>query len=214
MEASFWRQRWRDQMIGFHRDAVNPALLRYADRLPEGARVLVPLAGKSVDMTFLAERGHPVVGVELVERAVIDYFSERGVEPEVRGEGVHVGGGVELWARDVFDVGPDQVGTFDAVYDRAGLIALTPEQRVRYARHILSLLAPGGRMLLVSLDYDPSRMNGPPHAVPSEEVRRHYGGAASIELLEERGVLDEEPKFAARGLDRLVESVFLVTRHR
>ncbi len=214
MEESFWRQRWDDQIIGFHRDAVNPALERYADRLPDGARVLVPLAGKSVDMTFLAQRGHPVVGVELVERAIIDYFAERGVTPESKGEGVYAGGGVEAWARDVFDVGPSELGTFEAVYDRAGLIALTPDQRERYARHILSLLAPGGRLLLVTLDYDQAKMSGPPHAVAPEEVERHYAGAATIEVLERRAVIEEEPRFAARGLDWMDEAVYLITRQR
>ena len=72
MHAEFWQARWARSEIGFHLPEVNPYLQQYwpALGLPEGARVLVPLCGKSLDLVWLVEQGHAVIGVELAERAV------------------------------------------------------------------------------------------------------------------------------------------------
>ena len=69
MDPSFWRDRWQAGQIGFHEGRPNSFLERFADRLPRGGRVLVPLCGKAEDLAYLAGRGHEVVGVELVEDA-------------------------------------------------------------------------------------------------------------------------------------------------
>ena len=59
MDATFWLQRWERGETGFHLGAVNPHLERHfpALGLAPGARVLVPLAGKSLDLAWLRERG-------------------------------------------------------------------------------------------------------------------------------------------------------------
>ena len=80
MHAEFWQARWARSEIGFHLSEVNPYLQRYwpALGLPEGARVLVPLCGKSLDLAWLVGQGYQVVGVELAPRAVEDFFTEHG----------------------------------------------------------------------------------------------------------------------------------------
>jgi thiopurine S-methyltransferase len=77
MDAAFWQARWDTGQIGFHEGRPNRYLTEFVDTLGEGRRVLVPLCGKTVDLAYLAERGHQVVGVELVEAAVIGFFAER-----------------------------------------------------------------------------------------------------------------------------------------
>ncbi|MDR2214774.1 MAG: hypothetical protein LBE59_02910, partial [Nevskiaceae bacterium] len=56
MDAEYWLQRWREDQIDFHRDSVMPLLEQHWDALalPAGSHVLVPLAGKSLDMLWLA----------------------------------------------------------------------------------------------------------------------------------------------------------------
>src|SRR5690606_40973507 len=58
----YWLHRWDEGRTGFHRDDVMPLLQRHwpALELPADAAVLVPLAGKTLDMHWLAARGHPV----------------------------------------------------------------------------------------------------------------------------------------------------------
>ncbi|WP_261863761.1 hypothetical protein [Psychrobacter sp. JCM 18900] len=55
---------------------VNPLLIEYFNRLnlTAGSRIFVPLCGKSIDMVWLATQGYDVVGVELVETAVQEFF--------------------------------------------------------------------------------------------------------------------------------------------
>lgn len=77
MQPEFWHKRWTSNQIGFHLPEVNPYLQRYWPQLglEEGARVLVPLCGKSLDLLWLAKCGHEVLGVELSEKAVEDFFT-------------------------------------------------------------------------------------------------------------------------------------------
>ena len=54
-----WRLRWQEGRIGFHLAATHTALPQHWPELgvEEGAKVLVPLCGKSLDMRWLAEQG-------------------------------------------------------------------------------------------------------------------------------------------------------------
>ena len=65
MRADFWEQRWREGQIGFHQDEVTPLLRQYwpSLALPAGSRVFIPLAGKTLDMAWLAAQGYRVLGV-------------------------------------------------------------------------------------------------------------------------------------------------------
>ncbi len=66
--------------IGFHQTDFNARLMQHwpALGLPLGARVFVPLCGKSRDMLWLVGAGHSVVGVELSSTAVEAFFAEAG----------------------------------------------------------------------------------------------------------------------------------------
>ncbi len=77
MDEEFWQQRWREGRIGFHREQVMPLLEKHwrALALPKGSRVFVPLAGKSLDMAWLAAQGHRVLGIELSRIAVEQFFA-------------------------------------------------------------------------------------------------------------------------------------------
>jgi thiopurine S-methyltransferase len=131
MEEEFWLERWDRGQIGFHQREVNPDLRRsWPDLgLAPGDPVFVPLCGKSRDMGWLRSQGHPVLGVELSPRAVSDFFSESGLEPEWRRHRklrVAEAGGVRIHQGDFFDLTAEDLAGVGAVYDRAALIALPP----------------------------------------------------------------------------------------
>lgn len=103
--------------------------------LPAGSRVFVPLAGKTLDMLWLAERGHRVLGVELSTLAVDQFFSENGLKPTVRESRYgthHVAGNIELICGDAFALDTEALADCVGVYDRAALIALPLPMRERY----------------------------------------------------------------------------------
>ena len=45
--------------------------------------VLVPLCGKSLDLIHLHSLGHNVIGVEWIEQACLEFFSENKIEYSV-----------------------------------------------------------------------------------------------------------------------------------
>ncbi len=216
MQADFWQARWSRNEIGFHLDEVNPYLRRHwpALRVEKGAQVLVPLCGKSLDIDWLAANGLRVIGVELAERAVQDFFAERGLEAQVEQRGafsVHRHGDVELWCGDFFALSAEDVADCVAVYDRAALIALPPPMRRAYVEHLERILPSRCEGLLITLDYDQAQMSGPPFAVADAEVRQLYAGW-QIDTLESLDVLGENWRFLQRGLTRLEENVYRLHR--
>lgn len=212
MQAEFWQERWERGEIGFHQSDINPYLRQYWPRLqlPAGSRVLVPLCGKSLDLLWLRDQGYRVVGVELSRLAVEAFFQEAGLVPQVSPGGAlqrYVSGDITLFCGDFFTLTPDDVQDLAAVYDRASLIALPPDMRSRYVRHLAGL-AGNARGLLVSVDYPQAQMPGPPFAVEQAEVRRLYAGLANVRSLAVFDVLAQNERFRQRGLTRMREQVF------
>lgn len=216
MHPDFWQQRWADNQIGFHQPAPTPLLLKHWPSLdvPAGATVFVPLAGKSLDMAWLASQGHRVLGVELSQRAIDQFFAEHGLVPDVETTryGVHHrAGGIELIRGDAFGLDADLLRDCAAVFDRAALIALPPELRQRYAGALYAMLPAGCRGLLITLEYPQAEREGPPFSVPEDEVRGLYGRDWEVALRERRPILPEHPGFVA-GVSRLDTAVYAMRR--
>lgn len=92
--------------------------------------VLVPLCGKSLDLRWLAQRGHDVVGVELSGQAVSEFYREWGKQPTRKPVGELFrwqADGVALFEGDFFEFRTDRA--FELFYDRAALVALPREMR-------------------------------------------------------------------------------------
>ena len=214
MNPEYWINRWNVNQIGFHLSGVNPLLTRYWPEIAtkNSAKVLVPLCGKSEDLRWLVERGHDVVGVELSLLAAKAFAAEQGFvlteahePPFTTLRGNHL----TYYVGDFFDLTTAIGGQFDLFYDRAALIALPPEMRPAYVRHLESLLTKNAQGLLIGLEYDPQQMHGPPFTVPEAEVRRLFGAFRCDKLLE-YDCLEQEPHFKKRGLTWLKESVYSV----
>lgn len=211
-----WLEMWREGRIPFHRSEVGPELaLRWPDLgVPEGARVFVPLAGKSVDMAWLRSRGHEVVAVDVAEIAAREFFAERGLEPDVAPDPPFLrfeAGGFTYYAGDFFDLDRRRLGGASAFYDRAALVALPPDVRVRYAERMAALLPAGARGLLLTIDYPQSVMEGPPFSVGEGEVRRLYGGAFRVEKLSQE-TREAAGHLVEKGLRSFVDLAFALER--
>lgn len=222
MDPDFWHQRWQDNRIGFHQDRVTPLLGKYWPSLdlPTDTQVFVPLAGKSLDLPWLASRGHRVLGVELSQRAIEQFFAEHALTPEIH-DTVHgrhyiaktVGAGdIELICGNVFDIDANTLSGCHAVFDRAALIALPPPLRQRYADEVYAKLPSRCRGLLITLDYPQQEKQGPPFSVPGEEVHALYGHGWTIIELARLDTLDKQPGFAAEGVTALHTAAYRLQR--
>lgn len=217
MDANFWQQRWREGKIGFHQERVTPLLEKHWDalNLPANSKVFVPLAGKSLDMDWLAARGHRVLGVELSEQAVQQFFAERDLQPTVTESrfGRHFASeAVELICGDAFELEAATLAECAAVYDRAALIALPPTMRKRYANELYARLPTGCLGLLVTIEYPQHEKNGPPFSVDETEVHALFDREWRIELLERRDILAEQPGFSAEGVSALQTAAYRLQR--
>lgn len=187
MDHAFWRSRWQEGRTRFHEGRPNSYLSKHADWLAECRRILVPLCGKTEDLAFLAGRGHEVIGVELVEDAVRQFFAEHQTTPAVMQRdkfAVYSAGAITVFAGDFFATSAALVGDVDGIYDRAALIALPPELRARYVPHVRALAPRAQRELLITLEYPAGSYEGPPFSVEEPEVRSAFAGA-EVQLIDE-----------------------------
>jgi len=181
----------------------NEALLAYrSEAFVDGGRVLVPLCGMSVDLDWLMHQGHTVVGVEFVPEAVSQLERRFGPPTQVRTEGAFVawrwGERLTVYQGDFFALGGLNLEPFDGVWDRAALVALAPNTRDAYAELLMSLVRPGGAILLRTFAYDQTAMSGPPFSVDSRLVRSLFHEAELTNLDANR--TEPDPKFQERGL--------------
>ena len=217
-EADFWLKRWESNLTGFHLHEVNPYLKTNwpALNLAAGSRVFVPLCGKSIDLLWLAEQGYEVVGIELSQYAAEAFFAENNLQVERRQLGK-----LELWKSekisffcgDIFDLTTDILGSVDAIYDRAAMISMPLKMRQNYAAKLLEL-AKSASILLVTLEYEQSKMDGPPFSVSENEINALYGAHYQVNQLSAQDVLGDNEKFRARGLDYMDECIYQMDRMR
>lgn len=198
MNPEFWQNRWQENRIGFNQSEVNPLLIKYwsALNVPTGSRVFVPLCGKSIDMVWLVSQGYDVVGVELVESAVQAFFVEQNTQPTVHQHAKHSaikyyqgkleenGRTITLWVADIFALTSEDIGKIDAVYDKAALIALPADMRQKYSEQVRQLSVDknnrAATQLLLTLNYDQSKKDGPPFSISHEQVQQYYGSHYEI----------------------------------
>lgn len=216
MNPDFWHQRWADNQIGFHQASPTSLLLKHWPTLgvPAGATVFVPLCGKSLDMAWLASQGHRVLGVELSQLAVEQFFAEHQLTPALHSSqyGTHYrAGGIEIIHGDAFGLDAAVLSDCVAVFDRAAMIALPPSMRMRYADEVYARLPAGCRGLLITLEYPQAERDGPPFAVGEDEVRERHAASWQVELLERRPIAPDDAGFVS-GVSVLDTAVYGLQR--
>jgi thiopurine S-methyltransferase len=217
MQASFWIELWMKSETGFHQSDIDINLQQFWScvALEPGQTAFVPLCGKSLDMLWLAGQGHRVIGVELSALACEAFFAENKLMPTRSCEGAF-----EVWSADeirilrgdFFDLRREQLADCGGVYDRASLIALPPEMRERYVRHLTSILPAAAEMLLLTMEFDQAQRPGPPFAVTEAEVRSLYEPVFNVKRLHAQDIFSPQSHLARQGLTWLEEKVYRIAR--
>lgn len=212
MHPEFWQQRWQEGRTGFHQATPTPLMMKYwpSFGVLADARVFVPLAGKSNDMVWLAAQGHRVLGVELAQMAVDQFFAEHALTPavhETRYGKHHIAGNIELICGDVFHLDTAILESCTAVFDRAAMIALPPELRQRYIQEVYAKLPSGCHGLLITLEYPQQDRDGPPFSVQETEVRAQLEPVWQVHLQDRRPIPADHPGFVA-GASKLDTAVY------
>ena len=211
-----WESRWQENRIGFHLKKVNPYLTRFSDQLlhKNPNRIFVPLCGKTLDLCWLSNNTQKVIGVELVNKAVKDFYTENNIHYFIKQEGnlkKFNSKSIDIYQGDFFDLNPKDTAPFKAIYDRASLVAIEKLKRKEYVDHLISFLDQEGRILLITMEYDQNQMEGPPYSVPANEIVSLFAPWGSLKQLESIDILDD--RFRKKGLNHLLEHVFLIEKN-
>lgn len=210
-----WLQRWQDNNIGWHHVEFNQHLLNHwhALYLPRGSLVLAPLCGKSRDMAWLATQGYRIRGVELSPLAVEAFFKEQSLQPSIETSGDFEcwrQGPYEIYCGDIFDLEQLDNSDVNAVYDRASLVALNPDQRIQYAQMLKPMLPQQARVLLITMEYSQGEMDGPPYSVSDDEVSQLFSERFTIQRLHTLDILHETARYQDKGVSQMLEHVYLL----
>lgn len=213
MEQQFWVDSWDEggTKTSFHlRDVHEHAVALAEQGVLDAARVLVPLCGKSVDLPFFARYAREVVGVELVSRAVGEFFDDNALTPVEGPPGVFTAGNLVIRCADLFRLTPAELGPIDVVYDRASLIAFPDDMRERYVAKMTELTRPGTRYWINTLEYRPV-LPTPPFTVGPAQIEAYFGAAFDIAHVR-RDPRPDHRMVEKFGLDHLIEHGFMLTR--
>lgn len=219
MDKEFWDQKWQCNEIGFNQSQPNPLMQRYFASLglQPGARILVPLCGKSIDMLWLAGQGYTVIGVEHNQLACKAFFQENKIPVRVTENPDFIefsSHEITLFSGDFFKMDKNISGRINAVYDRAALIALPSAIRRKYAMHLGQLVEAESDVFLITTAYDQSQMQGPPFSVDEDEVNMLFQTHFDINQLYSSPFREIPAHLYARGLSNAMEQVYCLRRKR
>lgn len=212
MDPTFWHTKWQQGHIGFNESLTHRYLVSFYPtlKLLAGDVIFVPLCGKSVDLRWLADQQLNVLGIELSELAIQDFFTEHNLAPTTTQLDIFTlwtADNIQLLQGDFFDLRSNHLERCKAVYDRAAIIALPPETRARYAAHMQGILPDEVRYLTISLEYPQHQKSGPPFSVYAEELAELFHHK-TIHKLASENVLATHPHFEKNGMTSLIETAY------
>ncbi len=237
-----WSDRWKEDNTKWHKDQPHAKLVAYRDNFKKGSKILVPLCGKTVDLTYLAALGHDVVGVEGVMKAIREYGlenAEAGFDAGTdlnngdgafeRYGGTHASAGttIEMLRGDFLQLTKEDTKEVESVWDRAAFVAIRPEMRHEYVKAVGRTLKPGGVILLTTfwrVEGTPEAVaGGPPFSVSEEDVKATFGAVDwvdSIELVDNTDIFTDPAwkyqwkRWQDAGLTEFRELTFVIRKKK
>lgn len=178
--------------------------------LKETPTIFVPLCGKSVDLVWLKDQGHAnIVGVEGVMDAIQEFMKENDQLikfQDFSSSFISVDGRLQILFRSIFDTKSFPKDAFNGVWDRASLVAIHPNDRIKYVQTLEHVLDTDHKFnyLLNVVEYDQSIVDGPPYSASASDIETLFSGFCSISKLASKLVTatDHSPqKFRDAGID-------------
>lgn len=216
-----WKHKWEIRNIGFHEKNIHPLLAEFLNEMLAGRtklNIFFPLCGKAVDMKWLADMGHNIVGVDVSEIGLKEFFADHNIPyteeavaeiPEAK-VFKSASGNISLYCCSIYDISDLVIGKFDGMWDRGAMVAVNPRDRERYVNVMLSLMAKDCHYLLVTVEYDPKSIAGPPFYVPESDLQNLLGPSCTFKLLKKIDAITDKQK--QWGLDFYFENIYLVTQ--
>jgi len=199
-QSTDWEQHYREKETPWDKGAPAPPLLEWMEANPGqiSGSVLVPGCGTGHDVRAIVANGGDdllrVVGLDISPTAVAraEEFPRLGKESFQQG--------------NLFDLHPDNQGTFDWIWEHTCFCAIDPQRRPDYVSAVKSALKPGGNFLgvfyLDPYDEEHAPGEGPPHGCSIEELESLFEKDGGFTMAETRVPNSSYP--GREGLELLV----------
>lgn len=178
MEKDFWISRWDENQIGFHQSAFNKNMKDHFNNSNlENKNVLIPLAGKSLDIHYFLEKKANVFAVEFSEKAVLDFFKSSDMKYQVSTDAhftIYKSGNLTFFQGDFFEFSKHHINKVHVLYDRACVVALPFDMRQKYYKTINDLIDSESDLFILTYAHDGPLTFGPPFYVPESEINNAY----------------------------------------
>ena len=214
-----WLKFWENNETNWHGDKITQELVEYFElfELEPRDKVFVPLCGKSLDMLYIMNQGFSVVGVEISEIGVRQFFSENNLTykiTKVDDFDLYSSENLEIYCGDFFSLTSKHLNNVKAVLDSKSLIALEPDLRQKYAKHLNDIISLGVRILLVTLQYPQHQMSGPPFSVDESEVESLFSMAFESRKLKSFNDIENGSKLVHAGVDFINNAAYCLRKVR
>ncbi|MDP7553835.1 MAG: thiopurine S-methyltransferase [Candidatus Thioglobus sp.] len=214
-----WLHFWENNETNWHSDTITQELAEYFElfELEPGDKVFVPLCGKSLDMIYIVNQGFSVVGVEVSEFGIRQFFKENDLKYTVTKVGdfdLYSSENLEIYCGDFFSLTSKHLNNVKAVLDRKSLIALEPDLRQKYVKHLNDIISLGVRILLVTLHYPQHQMSGPPFSVDKSEVESLFSMTFETRELKSFNDIENGSKLVRAGVDYINNAAYCLRKVR
>ena len=214
-----WLKFWENNETNWHGDKITQELVEYFElfELEPRDKVFVPLCGKSLDMIYIMNQGFSVVGVEISEIGVRQFFSENNLAykiTKVDDFDLYSTENLEIYCGDFFALTSKHLNNVKSVFDRKSLIALEPEVRQKYVKHLNDIISLGARILLVTLQYPQYQMSGPPFSVDKSEVESLFSMTFESRELRSFNDIENESKLTRAGVNYINNAAYYLRKVR
>ncbi|XP_050022501.2 thiopurine S-methyltransferase-like [Dermacentor andersoni] len=194
--AEYWRCRWANRIIPFHRPSLHPYLREFGDQFRTSKRelrVFFPMCGKMLEMKWFYEIGHTVIAIEITQQAIDEFFCENNLTatesycPTTSCKIFQtMDKRLSIYCCDVFDFLSSKPSLMDVVFDRASLCIMESQvHRQRYAKLMRSVLAPAYTYILITFKHDDQTYKGLPRNVSDCNVTEIFGENPTLEKVGE-----------------------------
>jgi len=191
LNPSDWIKAWDADYIPFHKPAPHADVVKHEKvLLPKICSVFIPLCGKSVDMKYLSDKGHKVVGLDVSEKGILEYFKDNELSYSRKRHSTYPfdvfqadGADISIYMGDMFEATSQLLGTFDAVWDRASYISINVDERPKYRDIMATLLKPDGVWLLNCFEYDLTKYRGRPNSIEEDEIMQTFRDLFKVKKL-------------------------------
>lgn len=170
LDKEYWRNRYKENEIGWDAGAVTTPVKEYVDQLEnKDLKILIPGAGNAHEAEYLWKKGFKNVFVlDIVEEPLLNLKSRIPDFPDEH-----------LILIDFFELND----SFDLILEQTFFCALNPNLRQAYADQMFSLLKPKGKVVGVLFNF-PLSEQGPPFGADYESYFSLFNPIFAIKKFE------------------------------